>query len=244
MQNVGMNRQMGTDSVSKNIQNQIANAQKQLQEISANKEMSIEEKMNKRQEIQQQIADLNNQLRQHQIEMRREQQQTKSSFMDDMLGGTRKVANTGNQGAGLSQASMQAIISADYAISQVQSSGRVVTKMEGRAGVLEAEIKLDSSRGNNVEAKQEELAEVQKKASQAQALQMNVLANANKELEEASESEQKIESKEDKTTIEDENVEKKVSGTEGVDAVTENVTNAPEVSVNIGSEYVHVDVRL
>lgn len=33
-----------TDSVSKNIQNQIANAQKQLQELSANKDMSIEEK--------------------------------------------------------------------------------------------------------------------------------------------------------------------------------------------------------
>ena len=37
MQNVGMNRQMGTDSVSKNIQNQIANAQKQLQELSSTK---------------------------------------------------------------------------------------------------------------------------------------------------------------------------------------------------------------
>ena len=58
------------DSVSKNIQNQISNAQKQLQELSANKDMSIEEKMKKRQEIQQQIADLNNQLRQHQIEQR------------------------------------------------------------------------------------------------------------------------------------------------------------------------------
>ena len=32
-----MNRQMATDSVSKNIQNQIANAQKQLQEISSDK---------------------------------------------------------------------------------------------------------------------------------------------------------------------------------------------------------------
>ena len=61
MQNVGVNRQMGTDSVSKNIQNQIANAQKELQELSSNKEMSIEEKMNRRQEIQQQITDLNNQ---------------------------------------------------------------------------------------------------------------------------------------------------------------------------------------
>ncbi len=243
MQNVGMNRQMGNDSVSKNIQNQIANAQKQLQELSSNKEMSIEEKMNKRQEIQQQIADLNNQLRQHQIEMRREQQQTKSSSMDDMLGGTKKVANTGNQGAGLSQASMQAIISADSAITQVQSSGFVVTEMEGRAGVLEAEIKLDSARGGNVEAKQEELAEVQQKASQAQASQMNVLANANEELEEASKSEQKVESKEDKATIEDENTENKVDGTETEEVIAEPVSVSADVVVE-SVEYKHVDVRL
>ena len=240
MQNVGMNRQVGMDSVSKNIQNQIANAQKQLQELSSNKEMSIEEKMNRRQEIQQQITDLNNQLRQHQIEMRREQQQAKSSSMDDMLGGTRKVSNTGNEGAGLSQASMQAIISADSAMTQVQNQGRVVTKMEGRAGVLETEIKLDSARGNSVETKQEELAEVQQKASQAQSLQMNVLANANKELEEAA----KVEQQTEKVTNDDENTDKKVLGTEKADVVTDNVTGSLEVSVNTDSEYVHVDVRL
>ena len=240
MQNVGMNRQMGIDSVSKNIQNQIANAQQELQELSSNKEMSIEEKMNKRQEIQQQISDLNNQLRQHQIEMRREQQQSKSSSMDDMLGGTRILSNTGSQGAGLSQASMQAIISADSAMTQVQNQGRVVTKMEGRAGVLETEIKLDSARGNNVEAKQEELAEVQQKASGAQASQMNVLANANKELEEAAKAEQQTE----KVSKDDENAEKKVSGTEEANIATGNDTVSTKVSVNEGSEYVHVDVRL
>ena len=52
----GMNMMQSNDSVSKNLQNQIANAQKQLQELSSNKEMSLEEKMKKRQEIQQQIA--------------------------------------------------------------------------------------------------------------------------------------------------------------------------------------------
>ena len=36
------------DSVSKNIQNQIANAQKKLQELSSNEELSIEDKMKKR----------------------------------------------------------------------------------------------------------------------------------------------------------------------------------------------------
>ena len=51
---IGMNQAM--DSYSKNIQNQIANAQKQLQELSSNEEMTLEEKMKKRQEIQQQIS--------------------------------------------------------------------------------------------------------------------------------------------------------------------------------------------
>ena len=35
----GMNMTQASDSVSKNIQNQIANAQKQLQDLSANKDM-------------------------------------------------------------------------------------------------------------------------------------------------------------------------------------------------------------
>ena len=70
------------DSVSKNIQNQIANAQKKLQELSSNEELSIEDKMKKRQEIQQEINNLNQQLRQHQMEQRKEQQ-TKKTSMDD-----------------------------------------------------------------------------------------------------------------------------------------------------------------
>ena len=41
----GMNVKM--DSTSKNIQNQIANAQKKLQELSSNTEMGVEEKMKK-----------------------------------------------------------------------------------------------------------------------------------------------------------------------------------------------------
>ena len=79
----GTNTQTGTigmaqanDSVSKNIQNQIANAQKKLQELSSNEELSIEDKMKKRQEIQQEINNLNQQLRQHQIEQRKEQQRS------------------------------------------------------------------------------------------------------------------------------------------------------------------------
>ena len=257
-----MNRQMATDSVSKNIQNQIANAQKQLQEISSDKNMSIEEKMKKRQEIQQQITDLNHQLRQHQIELRREQQQKKGSSMDDMLASSKKnFIKSGTKGAGMSQqcmnvSTMRAMISAGSAMAQVQIQGSVVSQMEGKAGVLESEIKIDSARGSNVEAKKEELAELQEKATAAEAAQMNTLATANKELEEAAKAEQQTEKADDKDkkdAVSNKKEDKTVAGTEetetvGADVKTETVSmdvaEPVEVSVPETIAYTHVDIRL
>ncbi len=256
----GMNMMQSNDSVSKNLQSQIANAQKQLQELSANKEMSLEEKMKKRQEIQQQIADLNNQLRQHQIEQRKEQQAKKSS-MDDMLGGSKKTTpKAGKQSTGLSQASMKAMISADSAMAQAQVQGSVATKMEGRAGVLESEIKLDQARGDDVEKKKEELAEVQQKAVQAESAQMNTLADANKELEEAAKADQQAEKTDDKDkkadkkdAVSNEKEDSTVAETEENKATDVEVTAEPvnadvagnvEVSVPETVTYTHVDVRL
>ena len=195
----GRNMTQETDSVIKNIQNQIVNAQKSLQELSANKDMSIEEKMKKRQEIQQQINELNQQLRQHQIEQRKEKQQKKESSMDDMLGGNKKTySKVGKQATGLSQGSMKAMLSADCAMAQAQVQGSVATKMEGKAGVLTAEIKRDEALGGDVTKKKEELEEVQKKAVSAQTAQMSTLADANKELEEAAKEEQQAEKAGDK----------------------------------------------
>ena len=256
----GMSICAATDSVSKNIQNQIANAQKQLQELSANKDMSIEEKMKRRQEIQQQITDLNNQLRQHQTTQRKEQQAKKSSA-EDMLGGSKKTApKSGKQSSGLSQASMKAMISADSAFELAQVQGSVATKMEGRAGVLESEIKLDAARGGNVEAKKEELAEVEQKATLAESAQMNTLATANKELEEAAKADQqteKADDKEKKTDKKDaasgEKEDNTVAGAEETENVGANVKNETvntdtaepvEVSVPETITYTHVDVRL
>ena len=191
----GMKMQMGSDSVSKNIQNQIANAQKQLQELSDNKDMSIEEKMKKRQEIQQRITDLNNRLRQHQIEMRKEQQEKAAKSAEK-----RNPARKESKSAGLSQESMKAMISADSAVSQAQVQESVVTRMEGRAGILTAEIKQDEASGRNVEAKKEELAEVQQKATALESSQMITLTAANKGLDAASKAEPRDDTVDEKET--------------------------------------------
>lgn len=245
---MGMNQAM--DSYSRNLQKQIANAQKQLQELSSNEKMTLEEKMKKRQEIQQQINDLNMQLRQHQMEQRKEKQQAKGSSMDEMLGGTN--AKTGSKGAGLSQASMTAMISADASVKQSKVQGSVAAKMEGRAGVLESEIKLDAGRGASVEKKKEELADVEQKAQAATASQMKTLGDANKAMEEAAEAD----SKDNKTSgAKKENVSE--NGQQGSVDANGNVTDKDtddfsEESVSAAkasakqqtAAYTHVNVRL
>ncbi len=238
-QSGGVNLMQSKDSVSKNIQNQIANAQKQLQELSSNKEMSMEEKMKKRQEIQQQIADLNNQLRQHQIEQRKENQAKKTS-MDDMLGGGQKTApKAGKQNSGLSKASMKAMISADSAMAQAKIQGSVAGQMEGKAGVLESEIKLDSARGGDVEKKKEELAEVQQKAVAAESAQMNTLSEANKELEAAAKADQQTEKAEEKDAVSSKKEDEAMTGEDETVTVEANVETNAETEI-----HTHVDVRL
>lgn len=202
----GTNTQAGTmgmaqpnDPVGKNIKNQIALAQKKLQELSSNKEMSAEDKMKKRQEIQQEITSLNQQLRQHQMEQRKEKQ-SDGTTMDDMLGGSRKTAKPGQKGSGLTQANMQALISADTSMQQAEVQGSVATQMEGRARILKSEIKMDSARGADTEDKQEALAGLEAQAQEASAGQLSALAEAGKEIEESV--------KEDKDDAKDKKAEK------------------------------------
>ena len=229
-----INKPMEMDSFSKSIQNQISNAQKQLQELSENKDMSMEEKMKRRQEIQQQITNLNNQLRQHQMEQRKEKQEQAAKNAEK-----KESAKNENKGEGLSRqcmnaSTMQAIISADAAMSQAKVHGSVETRMEGRVGVLEAEIKLDSANGGNVEAKQKELVKVQQKADAAGALQTDMLASVSKNIEEAA----KADAKED---------------TDGADAGKDNgfkevanneILENAEVTAQRRTVYFHLDIRL
>ncbi|MBD5522424.1 MAG: hypothetical protein HDR03_14580 [Lachnospiraceae bacterium] len=252
--NIQMGMNQATDSYSRNIQNQIANAQKQLQELSSNEDMSLEEKMKKRQEIQQQISDLNVQLRQHQTEQRREKQQAKGSSMDDMLGATR---NAEGKGTGLSQASMTAMISAGTSMKQAKTQGSVATKMEGRAGVLKSEIKLDQARDNDTQKKEEELADVQQKAQAATSSQLSTLVDASKTMQEAAKADSKEEKTDDKGTKENASDESEFgidtqketeSGSESINTQSEvsvsNSTTAAETTTPQLTAYVSVDIRL
>ncbi len=68
------------DTVSKDIQSKILNAQKQSRGLSFNMEMTAEEKENIRQKIQQEISDLKRELRQRQLEEERKEQEAKKAL--------------------------------------------------------------------------------------------------------------------------------------------------------------------
>ena len=219
-----MGMAQANDSVSKNIQNQIANAQQKLQDLSSNEEMSLEDKMKKRQEIQQEINNLNQQLRQHQIEQRKEQQSKNSSSMDDMVAGTSNTSK--KKDTGLSQASMQAMISADSSMKQAKVQGSMATQIQGRASVLESEIKQDAGKGNT-EKKEEELAELQAKAQSATAAQMSTLADANKSVEEAA----KAENSNTEDTATKNNTDKSEKTQESAGAAAEETDNVKNTDI-------------
>ena len=262
VQPVHANMNMQSDPVSKGIQDQIINAQKQLQELGANKDMTPEEKMKRRQEIQQEINNLNQQLRQHQIEKRKEQQ-AKSASKNEESGNSQKE-NTSEQGAGLSTASMQAMISADSSIKLAKVQGSTATQMEGRAGVLKVEIKLDGSRGGDTSAKEAELAKVEQKAESATNSQLNTLAEANQTMAKAAEAD-KAENKtnsenEDSRTDQAADDKQQMGGVSKADSEDKSIeqdTQAPETlatsenttveKTDVDLPYVqqkHIDIRL
>ena len=242
-----MGMAQANDSVSKNIQNQIANAQQKLQDLSSNEELSLEDKMKKRQEIQQEITNLNQQLRQHQIEQRKEQQSKKSS-MDDMVAGTKNTS--AKKGTGLSQAGMRAMISADSSMKQAKVQGSMATQMEGRAGVLESEIKQDAGKGNT--EKKEELADLQAKAQSATAAQMYSLSDANRSMEEASKADNSTDASETKKdqTQKAENTQENADTTTDASENADVKTETAEIIKNPASEsgqsvvYTPIDIRL
>lgn len=232
-----------TDAVSKDLQNQIENLKKQMQELSSNQEMPAETKMKKRQDMQKQISDLEVQLRQHQMEVKHEatmKKREKTNGMDELLGTKKQEKQSSSRSTGMSAGSMEALISADVSMKQADVHGSVASKMEGRAGVLESEIKLDSARGGDPEAKREQLAEVKEIAEQATASQMESLAEAGKTLQDAAEDESK--DKNDKTDAtadqaagNTQNIAAdKTSGKEGKDGEAAKIQAAETESGNAG----------
>ena len=204
---IGLSNSGQEDAYSKHIKTQIAQIQKEMQQLSSNEELSAEEKQKKRQEYQQKITELNNQLRQHEIDKRREKQQEQAAAKREEQAKERPETNEG-----ISKAGMKSMISADSSMKQAKSQGAVVTKLKGEARVTAREIKTDLERGGNVGAKQEQLANVNQSVEKAEGWQFKELRKANHAVLQAAKSEieqAKKENKEEKIKEEKQKEEEK-----------------------------------
>ena len=88
---------------------------------------------------------------------------------------------------GLTNVMSRSLLSAQMSMKTAKLQHGVKKQMDGRAGVLEAEIKLDSGRGGDVTKKKEELEDVEKKSADLENTQMNLLSEMNDNLKKAAE---------------------------------------------------------
>lgn len=252
---IGMEAGIGgqTDPMVKDLQRQIEDLKNQMKELSSNSELTPEMKSKKRQDLQKQISDLEVQLRQRQMEVKREEAMKKSSkdySMDEMLGTKQQTAKSDKQSTGLSVGSMEAMISADASVKQADVHGSVAKKMEGKAGVLEAEIKQDSAMSCKPEGKEEALAETRAKANEAASAQMGSLAQANKAAKEAAEADKnqstdKAEDDQNKGAAKaDEEEKESISGAGQDEASKSNTFDTEQLGVPFSRGYQPVDIKL
>ena len=125
----------------------------------------------------------------------------------------------------ISNVMTKSLLSASSAMKQVRAQEGIKKQMEGKAGVLKAEIKQDSGRGGDTAKKEEELAVMEKKATDIGNMQMNQLSEMNKNMNEASKADAEEQKRAEKL---EELQERKAESTVSVDGAEVAVISSPD----------------
>lgn len=192
------NTDLRMDSKGKEVQTQILDAQKKLKELSFDNVMNEEEKEKKRQQIQQQIAELNQELKKRQLELQRKQQDSaslaaspaeKQAISDpNGLEGSQSPDQK-SQTAPYGQTATKAFIAAGSAVGHANSQGKLASELKSKMRILQGEIKQDEARGKDTSFKQKELEKLESKAARLSGSGFSFLADASKELRQAAKKE-------------------------------------------------------
>lgn len=91
----------------------------------------------------------------------------------------------------ISNAMSTSLISASSSMKMVRTQQGAKKQMDGKAGVLEAEINLDGGRGGDTKKKEAELLGVQEKANKIESSQMNSISEMNENMKRAAKEDQK-----------------------------------------------------
>lgn len=167
------------DAVIKNAQKQIEALRNELQTLSENEDMEPKIKAEKKQELQKQINELNTQIRQRELELRKEKQAANQPSDTN----PRQAKNEESGGAGFTKSVTGGLISVSNALKGAKDLNCLNKRLTGRAGELNAEIKADLARGADTAAKEKELEKVNKGIKSTADGSVKMLADAKEELD-------------------------------------------------------------
>lgn len=139
------------------IQKQIQSLQEQLSKVNNSSTISPESKATKKKAIEQQIAALNEQLRQE--EMKQEKAQKKKESQSTVQNNANSTK--GKENTGFSNDEMQAMVNASTSFNNAESISQVRTHMSGQAHNLKGEIAAIESRGGNPTEQKQQLGELE-----------------------------------------------------------------------------------
>lgn len=184
------------DAVSKGIQNEIENVQRKKQSLSSEEDVSVEEKVKKRKELQQEAA-----AEELRAENGRDAEEKKADLEADGkqkanpngAGGQEQKAGAAERKdpkekegdvkgvreeqekareAGMSGDEVRRFVAAGAAVEQNRKQGSIIARMEGGIVILKGEIDLDEVREEDTEKKRVELKEQEERLRQAAAMQL------------------------------------------------------------------------
>ncbi len=219
------------DSILNSIQRQIMDVQSKLKKLNENKDMSAEEKMNRRKELQQQLQDLNRQLTQRKMELQKEQMERRA---EEATANAVKNKEQETEPGTMDSASMHGLVNASSSMESVKAAQSVKTRQEGEARIMESEIKLDQARGSSTEGKQGRLSNLRSRIESSSDYVMRELTKVNKSVKEVREANGKGNDKKadeiQKDTLEPEDNENTSDDTK---TVSEDSSAEPYRSVNV-----------
>ncbi len=191
LQNVNTTR-MTAGSANNEFTRQIAQKQQSLKSLSSDSEMSPAKKEKERQKLQQQIAELNRELRRQQEEEKAKaaeaakQQEKKAALREEMLGAAQKTEKADKITAKEEQEKIEAVeeseketavtgdttlppetvqelMAVDFFRQQEITQNNMAKQREQQKDIIESEMAQDSIRGVDNAAKEEVLSKMKKK---------------------------------------------------------------------------------
>ncbi|SKB34816.1 FlxA-like protein [Acetoanaerobium noterae] len=169
------------DSIKEGLQNQIINIQKQIYSVSENKSLSIEQKKQMQKDLKEQLNELNKQIIQRDLEIRKEQEEKREENIKEQLKDKNYIDDE--------QQEMTNLFSITSSLNQVKFQTSASVKIKGNARVLESEIKADEGRGLDVSEKRKKLSEMKDKIRGINKKIIKTMNEVNKEIKKSSKKE-------------------------------------------------------